>query len=108
MTPTRPLSREDLLAYLVEALERATRTYEGRPPTDPVRQLALGEALALFRLADEFGLISDLRAQVDQRTGRDTYRYFSEAMRAQFGLGPERPHRGPPARRPPRRPGDGR
>ncbi len=85
----------------------ATDRKETACDTDPAAQLALGEALALFRLADEFGLISDLRAQVDQRTGRDTYRYFSEAMRAQFGLGPERPHRGPPARRPPRRPGDG-
>ena len=48
--------------------------------------------LALFNLADQFGLIDQVRADLDRRRGNNAYLAFSEAMKAALldrGLGPE-------------------
>jgi hypothetical protein len=80
------------------------------------RALPLGEALALFNLADQFGLIDALRADLDRRLGADAYLTFSEAMKAALldrGPGAAAPGR-PPGEQPtrpgprPGRPGQGR
>jgi hypothetical protein len=100
-----------LLAYLAQAIVRASGVYTRRPVDDPQHPLALGEVVALFNLADEFGLMPRLREAVDRQAGHDVYGRLSEAMKAYYlGLparssalaGGSRPpgHR-PPGQRPP-------
>jgi hypothetical protein len=93
---------EALIAYLAQAIHRASTVYGNRPRSDPQHALALGEAVALFNLADEFGLIDAVRHEVDGRAGRDVYRGLSGAMKAYY-LGGARggePPRSPSGQRP--------
>jgi hypothetical protein len=84
--PAGNLTPEALVDFVSRALLRATGVYGTRPTDDPQHALALGEAVALFNLVDEFGLMADVRQQVDQQAGKDVYRGLSEAMK-RFYLG---------------------
>lgn len=103
------MSPEALTAYLAQAIQRAAGVYGSRRQADPAHALALGEAVALFNLADEFGLIAEVRRAADQLVGRDVYRGLSEAMKAYYlgaasGPAPGEPGRAGAARPPTRRP----
>lgn len=88
-----------LVAYLAAAIVRASSVYRERASDDPAHPLALGEVVALFNLADEFGLVAELRPLVDRTAGHDVYRALSEAMKAYY-LRPvaSAPQAGPPPR----------
>jgi hypothetical protein len=95
-----------LIAYLAQAIVRASGVYSRRPVDDPQHPLALGEVVALFNLADEFGLMPRLREVVDRQAGQDVYGRLSEAMKSYYLGLPARssaPAGGsrPPAHRPP-------
>ena len=95
-----------LVAYLAQAIVRASGVYTRRPVDDPQHPLALGEVVALFNLADEFGLMPRLREAVDRQVGQDVYGRLSEAMKGYYLGLPARssaPPGGarPPAHRPP-------
>jgi hypothetical protein len=95
--PTREPTSEALVDYMVQAILRAREVYTGRGQDEPMYALALGETVALFNLADEFGLIGEVRRQVDQQAGRDVYGGLSEAMKAYY-LGVDARPAGPGAR----------
>jgi hypothetical protein len=86
------LGSDQLATYLAVAIVRASRTFSARPPADPQHALALGEVVALFNLADEFGLIGAVRSQADQQLGRDAYAALSSAMKSYY-LGSSTPAR---------------
>lgn len=79
--PADVLDEESLTAYLADEIARALAAHERAARGTAQRLLPLGEALALFNLADQFGLIGDVRARLDRGAGVDTYRAFSEAMK---------------------------
>ncbi|MCC6629320.1 MAG: hypothetical protein IT340_18190 [Chloroflexi bacterium] len=100
---------EQLTVYLTQAIGRAAGVFSNRPPVDPQHALALGEAVALFNLADEFGLVAAVRATVDADLGYDVYARLSEAMKTYYLGQAARPSGSPPGRpsgqsRPPHRP----
>ncbi len=107
------LSEEGLTSYLADQIRRAVEQLKTKPPSDPVRTLALGGAVELFNLAEQFGLMAQVRALADARAGEDTYAAVSQAMRAllrpgrsagEGGRGGEpRGDRGPRHGGPPRR-----
>jgi hypothetical protein len=102
-------SPEGLTDYLTQAIGRAAGVFSTRPPADPQHALALGEAVALFNLADEFGLVGVVRRTVDADLGYDVYARLSEAMKRYYlGQTPRSAGGGstPPAGqpRPPHRP----
>lgn len=82
--PPAALSEEALVAYLTQAIARSSAVYATRPVDDPQHPLALGEVVALFNLADEFGLIGRLRELVDAQLGHDVYGRLSEAMKRYY------------------------
>lgn len=101
---------ESLAGYIVDEAARAFGQHDAAAPGSVQRLLSLGELLALFNLADQFGLLDRVRADLGRRLGRDAYLAFSEAMKAALldrGGTPAprdaapRPAR-PPDRRPPR------
>lgn len=99
-------------AYIGDEIARALGAHERAARGSVQRHLPLGEALALFNLADQFGLIDRVRADLDRRLGRDAYAAFSEAMKAALldrGFGPaggaSRPAAPRPRRPPDREPG---
>ena len=110
------LDGESVVAYIVDEITRALGAHERAARGSVQRHLPLGEALALFNFADQFGLIDRVRADLDRRLGHDAYVAFSEAMKAALldrGFGPgggaprptaPRPNR-PPDREPGGRPG---
>ncbi|HEX5505641.1 MAG TPA: hypothetical protein VFW96_23690 [Thermomicrobiales bacterium] len=79
--PGDALDETSLTAYLADEIARALAAHERAARGTAQRLLPLGEALALFNLADQFGLIGDVRARLDRGPGIDTYRAFSEAMK---------------------------
>jgi hypothetical protein len=94
--PPAALSEEALVAYLTQAIARSSAVYATRPVDDPQHPLALGEVVALFNLADEFGLIGRVRQAVDAQLGHDVYGRLSEAMKRYYlGLGGPARGRGP-------------
>src|SRR5215210_8172927 len=110
------LDPEAVTAYIVDEVARALAAHERAPRGTIQRALPLGETLALFNLADQFGLIDDVRAELDSRLGGDVYLAFSEAMKAAIldrggapdgGGGGARPG-GPPGGHRPRPGGQGR
>ncbi len=72
---------ESLAAYIVDEIARAFAAHERAARGSVQRILPLGEMLALFNLADQFGLIDDVRADLDRRLDRNAYLAFSEAMK---------------------------
>ena len=76
------LDPEAMIAYIVDEIARALAAHERAARGTVQRALPLGETLALFNLADQFGLIDDVRADLDRRLGGDVYLAFSEAMKA--------------------------
>ena len=76
------LDRETLMAYVVDEIARALSAHERAARGTAQRTLPLGEALALFNLADQFGLMDGVRAALDRRLGGNVYLTFSEAMKA--------------------------
>lgn len=105
------LSEEGLVSYLADQIRRAVEQLKAKPPGDPVRTLALGGAVELFNLAEQFGLMAQVRALADARAGEDAYAAVSQAMQAllrpgrpEGGQGGEpRGGRGPRRGGPPRR-----
>lgn len=85
------LDAEAVVEYIVEEIARALGAHEAAASGSVQRVLPLGEMLALFNLADQFGLIDRVRADLDQRLGRNAYLAFSEAMKTALldrGFGP--------------------
>lgn len=76
------LDPEAVTAYIVDEIARALAAHERAQRGTVQRALPLGETLALFNLADQFGLIDDVRSDLDSRLGGDVYLTFSEAMKA--------------------------
>jgi len=74
--------RESVTAYIVDEVARAFAAHDRAARGTVQRTLPLGEMLALFNLADQFGLIDRVRAELDGRRGGDAYLAFSEAMKA--------------------------
>jgi hypothetical protein len=75
------LEREAVAAYLTGEIARAFAAHQRAAPGTVQRQLPLGEMLALFNFADQFGLLDAVRADLDHRQGRNSYLAFSEAMK---------------------------
>ena len=73
---------ESLTAYIVDEVARALAAHERAARGTVQHTLPLGEALALFNLADQFGLIDAVRTALDRRLGTNAYLAFSEAMKA--------------------------
>jgi hypothetical protein len=106
------LSEEGLVSYLADQIRRAVEQLRAKQPGDPVRTLALGGAVELFNLAEQFGLMAQVRTLADARAGEDTYAAISQAMQALLRQGPSegegggrerRGDRGPRRGGPPRR-----
>jgi hypothetical protein len=92
------LARESVAAYVADEIARAFGAHDRAAAGSVQRVLPLGEMLALFNLADQFGLIDQVRADLDRRRGGNAYLAFSEAMKAALldrGLGPEPGAAGP-------------
>lgn len=115
--PDEP-ERGALITYIVDEVGRGFAAHDRAAGGTIQRALPLGEMLALFNLADQFGLLDEVRATLDRRRGDNAYLAFSEAMKNAlldrgFGPGPRpggppRPAGGgqrPPGRGPDRRPG---
>lgn len=112
---------ETLTLYLVDAIDRALQAHARATPGTVRRTMSLGEALALFNTADQFGVIDAVRHALTLRTGRDAYLDFSSSMKDALldrGLPPDAPRdnrpRGgsgvprPERRGPPKHPRGGR
>ena len=99
--PSGEMNDGALIAYLAQAIHRAGGVYARRPVDDPQHPLALGEVVALFNLADEFGLMPRLREAVDRQAGHDVYARLSEAMKAYYLGLPARSSAPPGGSRPP-------
>ncbi len=107
---------EDIARYIVDEIARAFGAHERAARGTVQRVLPLGEMLALFNLADQFGLIDRVRADLDARFDGNAYLAFSEAMKDALldrGFGPGGGGGGGPRPAPPRdggprreRPGD--
>jgi hypothetical protein len=97
------LSEEGLIVYLADHIQRAIGAVRAKPTSDPTRTLALGGAVELFNLAEQFGLMADVRELADERVGGNAYAAISQAMQELLRGG--RPPGGPAAGGP--RPGDG-
>jgi len=69
-------------AYIADEIARAFEAHDRAARGAVQRVLPLGEMLALFNLADQFGLIDQVRADLDRRRGSNAYLAFSEAMKA--------------------------
>lgn len=85
------LDADVVAAYIVDEITRALEAHERAARGTVQRTLPLGECLALFTLADQFGLIDQVRADLDERIGGNAYLRFSEAMKAALldrGFGP--------------------
>lgn len=96
---------ESVVAYIVDELARALAAHDRAQRGSVQRVLPLGEMLALFNLADQFGLIDRVRVAVDRLVGKNAYLTFSEAMKAALldqGFGPTPPGGSPPRPGPPR------
>ena len=96
------LGREAVAAYIVDEIVRAFAAHDRAALGTVQRVLPLGEMLALFNLADQFGLLDQVRAELDRRRGGNGYLAFSEAMKTALldrGFGPAPAPPGP-------RPGD--
>ncbi len=82
---------EDIARYIVDEIARAFGAHERAARGTVQRVLPLGEMLALFNLADQFGLIDRVRADLDARFDGNAYLAFSEAMKDALldrGFGP--------------------
>lgn len=114
------LDDESVAAYIIDEIARALAAHDRAARGSVQRVLPLGEMLALFNLADQFGLIDRVRTGVDRLVGKNAYLTFSEAMKAALldqGFGPTPPggpgprpspqRGGPPQGRPNRPPGGG-
>lgn len=85
------LDEDSLADYIVDEVARAFEAHDRAGRGTVQRILPLGEMLALFNLADQFGLIDRVRADLDSRRGANAYLAFSEAMKAALldrGFGP--------------------
>jgi hypothetical protein len=99
------LARESVAAYIADEIARAFGAHDRATSGSVQRVLPLGEMLALFNLADQFGLIDQVRADLDRRRGNNAYLAFSEAMKAALldrGFGQEPGSAGPRPGGPPR------
>ena len=102
--PEDTIAAESLADYVADEIVRALDAHRRAARGTVQRALPLGEALALFNLADQFGLIDAVRADLDRRLGADAYLTFSEAMKGALldrGLGAAAPGR-PPGEQPTR------
>lgn len=98
VTPPQPdepvVDGETLTLYLIDAIDRALQAHTRAAPGTVRRTMSLGEALALFNLADQFGVMDALRRALTLRTGRDAYLDFSSSMKDALldrGLAPDAP-----------------
>lgn len=96
------MTLETLTDYLVDEIERAQRAHVRAAPGTVQRTLALGETLALFNIADQFGLIDRVRRALARPGGRDAYLEFSNSMKEAL-LDRGRAPGTPPGNRPDRR-----
>jgi hypothetical protein len=99
------LAREGVAAYIADEIARAFGAHDRAATGTVQRVLPLGEMLALFNLADQFGLIDQVRADLDRRRGSNAYLAFSEAMKTALldrGFGSEPGTSGPRPGGPPR------
>ncbi len=104
--PDAVLEAESLTDYVADEIARALDAHRRAARGTVQRALPLGEALALFNLADQFGLIDAVRADLDRRLGVDAYLTFSEAMKgALLDRGPGAAAPGRPPGEQPARPG---
>lgn len=97
---TSALDPDSIAGYLADEIVRALAAHDRAAPGTVQRLLPLGEMLALFNFADQFGLLDSVRAALDRRLGSDAYARFSDAMKAALldrGAGPAR---GEPGARP--------
>jgi hypothetical protein len=99
------LSEEGLVSYLADQIRRAVEQIRTKPPDDLLRTLALGGAVELFNLAEQFGLMAQVRQTADVRAGEDTYGLISQAMQALLRPGRRREGEGGRGGRPPGRQG---
>lgn len=92
---------ETIALYLVDAIDRALLAHGRAAPGAVRRTMSLGESLALFNLADQFGLLDTVRRALTLRTGRDAYLDFSSSMKDALldrGLAPDAPRDNRPRR----------
>lgn len=85
---------ETLTLYLTDAIDRALQAHLRAAPGTVRRTMSLGEALALFNLADQFGVMDAVRRALMLQTGRDAYLEFSSSMKDALldrGLSPSAP-----------------
>ncbi|MBI2939131.1 MAG: hypothetical protein HYY04_01730 [Chloroflexi bacterium] len=95
----------DLVTKLAEALVEALETHAARPASDPMRLLALGEAVGLLNLADDLQMIGPVRQKADEIAERNVYEAVSNAMRLLYTREPAGPGTGPVRSTGERRPG---
>lgn len=86
------LNEDTLTQYLVDEIDRALQAHARAERGTVQRTMALGEALALFNVADQFGLMDALRRALTEVTGQDAYLRFSANMKDALldrGRGPD-------------------